>query len=464
MKRIVRFAPHALALVLMASMALSACAPAPEPAQPQAPAPAATAKAPEATKAASPSDKPVTLTLWGGFPEMEPFYKYVAEAYKKEHPNVTVEVLTHPLREFEQKLSATIPSDTASDIIEISMYANQKFIEAGLIPELPANVKAFMDEKGRYSDFLHANNTYKGKKYGLPLFVGRTALYWNKDMFKEAGLDGPPKTQKEAAEFAKKLAKSDAAGTLTRAGHSLRLSGQGSGVAEKWWFILWPLGGTIVKDAGNGKYCAGYNNDAGRQALKFYIDAVHVDKYDSHALKHDAEAFELGLAAMLLRESWVIGDIAKKAPNLNYDTAAVPSAERWGRITNPVNLYVTRSAKNPDVAWDFAMFMMKPEHMNWLLEKVGWLPAREDVDLSAVLTKIPQFKAFVMKDPKYEEYGYPVIAPFDEIMTKLAERLVAAYLDKSLANNADGIAKTIDAAATETNEILKKAGLYAECK
>ena len=68
------------------------------------------------------------------------------------------------------------------------------------------------------------------------------------------------------------------------------------------------------------------------------------------------------------------------------------------------------------------------------------------------------------KDPNYKEYGYPVIAPFDEIMTKLAERLVTAYLDKSLANNPDGIAKTIEAAANETNEILKKAGLYAECK
>lgn len=452
MKRIERLSLPLLALLLIVSMIASGCTPVAAPAQQPAAAPAAK------------SEAPVTLTLWGGFPEMEAFYKHVAEAYAKDHPNVKVEILTHPLREFEQKLSATIPSDTAADIIEISMYANQKFIEAGLIPELPANVRTFMDAPGRYSEFLHQNNTYKGKKYGLPLFVGRTALFWNKDMFAEAGLSGPPKTQQEAAEFAKKLAKTDASGNLTRAGHSLRLSGQGSGVAEKWWFILWPLGGTIAQEAGDGKYCAGYNNDAGRQALKFYIDAVHVDKYDSHALKHDAEAFELGVAAMFLRESWVIGDIAKKAPNLKYDTAPVPSAVRWGRITNPVNLYVTRSAKNPEVAWDFAMFMVQPEHMNWLLENVGWLPAREDVDLSAVLAKVPQFKAFVMKDPNYAEYGYPVIAPFDEIMTKLAERLVAAYLDKSLANNPDGIAKVIADAATETDEILKKAGLYAACK
>ncbi len=406
---------------------------------------------------------PVTLSLWSGYPEMEPFYKYAAEQYKKSHPEVEVNVLAQPLREFEQKLSATIPSDTAADIIEISMYANQKFIEAGLIPELPAKVKDYFMVPGRYSDFAKNNNTYKGKIYGLPIFQGRTALYWNKAMFKEAGLTAAPKTFAEMAEFAKKLAKTDASGNLTRSGHSLRLSGQGSGVAEKFWFVLYPMGGTILEEGKEkGKYHAGYNNDAGRKALKYYIDAIHVDKWDSHAIKHDAEAFELGMTAMFFRESWVIGDIAKKAPTLEYDTAPVPTDMRWGRITNPVNLYVTRSSKNADTAWDFAMFMNEPANLTWLLDNVGWLPVRQDVDLASVYAKKPQFKSFTMNDPKYEEFGYTVIAAFDEVMTKFAERLVSAFLDKSLANNPQGIEKVIADAANETNEILKKAKLYSE--
>lgn len=406
---------------------------------------------------------PIQISVWGGFPEMEPFYKYAAAEYKKVNPNVEVTVLSQPLREFEQKLSATIPSDTASDIVEISMYANQKFIQAGLIPELPPKVKDFFMTSGRYSDFVKANNTSKGKLYGLPIFQGRTALFWNKKMFQEAGLSGPPKTFTEMANYAKKLAKYDANGNLTRSGHSLRLSGQGSGVAEKFWFVLYPMGGTVISEGKEkGMYHAGYNNDAGKKALKYYIDAVHVDKWDSHTIKHDADAFELEMTAMFFRESWVIGDIAKKAPNLTYDTAPVPSDARWARITNPVNLYVTRSCKNPEAAWDFAMFMNDPKILAWLLENVGWLPVRQDVDLSATFAKTPQFKAFAMNDPKYEEFGYTVITPFDEIMTKLAERLVSAFLDKSLANNPAGISKVIEDAANETNEILKKAKLYGE--
>ena len=404
--------------------------------------------------------EPVTISIWGGFPEMEQFYQHVADDYMAENPNVTIEILTHPLREFEQKLSATIPSDTAADLIEISMYANQKFIEVELIPELPEQVRAFMDEEGRYSEFMHRNNTYQDKIYGLPLFMGRTALFWNKTMFEEAGLSGPPETMDQMYEFAATLAQYDDSGNLTRSGHSLRLSGQGSGVAEKWWFVLYPLGGTILEEV-DGKYRAGYNNDSGRAALQYYVDAVHKDNWDSHDIKHDAEAFELGQTAMFFRESWVIGDIAKKAPDLQYGTAPVPAGATWGRITNPVNLYVTRSSENPDVAWDFAMYMQQPQYLLWLLENVGWLPARGDVDYSPITDEIPQFEAFMSTDPDYDEFGYLAIAPFDEVMTKLAERLVAAYLDDSLVDNPEGIAAVIEDAANETNEILEKAGMYA---
>lgn len=444
-----------IVVLLIVSMLVLACA------APTAPPVAAPTEPTAAGEPAAPAaEEPIELTLWGGFPEMEPFYRHVADAYKEEHPNVDVEIVTQPLREFEQKLSATIPSDTAADLIEISMYANQKFIEADLMPELPADVQAFMDEPGRYSDFMHQNNTYAGKKYGLPLFMGRTVLYWNKDMFEEAGLPGPPETLEQMAEYAKQLAKYDDSGNLVRSGHSLRLSGQGSGVGEKWWFVLYPMGGSILEEV-DGKYRAGYNNDAGRRALQYYIDALYKDKWDSHAIKHDAEAFELEQTAMFFRESWVIGDIAQKSPDLNYDTAPVPADARWGRITNPVNIYVTRTAEHPDVAWDFAQYMQQPEHLLWLLENVGWLPTRQDVDYSPVTDKIPQFEAFTMSDPEYEEYGYFVIAPFDEVLTKLAERLVAAYLDESLVDNPEGIAQVIEDAANETNEVLARYDMYA---
>lgn len=404
-----------------------------------------------------------TLSIWCGYPEMEPFYKQAAAEYQKTHPNVEFNIVTHPLREFEQKLSATIPSNTSADIIDVSVYANQKFIEAGYIPKLPTNVNEFVTASGRYSDFAKDNNTYKDEIYGVPFFQGRTALFYNTDMFEEAGLSGPPKTMTEMYEFSKKLAKYDANGNLTRAGHSLRISGQGSGVAEKFWFVLYPMGGTIIEEGKTpGTYHAGYNNDAGRRAIKYYIDAIHKDHWDDHKIKHDAEAFQLEKAAMFFRESWVIGDTAAKAPNLNYKTALVPSDERWGRITNIQNLYVTKSAKNPDLAWDFIMFMVNEENQRWLLDNIGWLPARNDIKLDDIIARHPQFEAFIASPDGYEEFGYIPIGPFDELMTRFAERLVTTFMDASLVDNPAGIAKMVADAAKETNSILERYNMYGE--
>jgi len=412
----------------------------------------------------SSSSKPVSLSVWSGYPEQEALFKHAAEEYAKTHPNVTVNVLTNPLREYEQKLSASIPSDTAADILDISTYAGRKFIEANLMPTLSDKINSFVAAPGRYSDLTKQVLQWNSKTYGVPFFQGRTVLFYNTDMFAAAGLTAPPKTMTELADYAKKLTVTDAQGNMTRSGHSLRISGQGSGIAEKFWYILYPMGGTIIEESATqpGKYHAGYNNDAGRRALKYYIDSLYVDKTNSFNLKQDAEGFELGQTAMFLRESWVVGDIAQNAPNLHYDTAFVPSDTRWGRIVNQQNLYVTRSCKNPDVAWDFIMCIVNDDNQRWMLDNVGWIPSRQDVDYSAIFAKKPQLKPFIDMPQGYNEFAYTPIACFDELLTKFADRLAAAYLDSTLANNPAGIAKLISDCADETNSVLQKAGVYAE--
>ncbi|GAB1481561.1 hypothetical protein MASR2M78_03760 [Treponema sp.] len=223
------------------------------------------------------------------------------------------------------------------------------------------------------------------------------------------------------------------------------------------------MGGTIIEEGKvAGKYHAGYNNDAGRKALAYYLNALYVDKWDSLKIKHDAEAFELEQTAMFFRESWVVGDIAQKAPNLKYDTAFVPSDARWGRITNFQNLYVTRASKNPEIAWDFCAVHGERSESTVVVRQCRLAPTRMDVDFSDILKRKPQMKAFIESPKGYEEYGYVPMPSFDEIMTKLAERLGMAFLNEGLAGNDAAIAKTIADAAEETNTILRKAGLFSE--
>jgi multiple sugar transport system substrate-binding protein len=77
-----------------------------------------------------------------------------------------------------------------------------------------------------------------------------------------------------------------------------------------------------------------------------------------------------------------------------------------------------------------------------------------------VIEKKPQLKAFLTYPETFEKFHYEPIAEFDEIMTKLAERLSAAYLDESLIDNKAGLQKVLDDAAKETDDILKRANRY----
>lgn len=209
----------------------------------------------------------VRLSLWGGYPELGPFYERVAADYHKANPTVEITILTHPLRDYERKLAATIPADSAGDILETSSYAMQRFIEAGLIPPNPPAQEAFVRSVS-FPDAMKVIDTYKRQTYGVPFFQGREVMFWNIKMFKEAGLTRAPQTWDEVIDYCQKLTKRDATSKLTRGGINLRLFGGGSGVAEKWWFWLYPAGGTILEPGPEGKYHAGYNNQAGRDALK----------------------------------------------------------------------------------------------------------------------------------------------------------------------------------------------------
>ena len=402
-----------------------------------------------------------TLSVWSGYPELLPVYQHAADAYDQAHPGVKTTVLATQVRDYERKLAASIPSDTAGDVLEADDATMARYIEAGLIGKAPADTVKYVRSPS-FGSAAQEHAAVGGDVYGVPWFAGIGALFYNTDMFKEAGLSGPPRTMDELVADSKKLTKTDAQGRVTRSGWSLRLFGAGSGVAEKFAILMWPRGGEILTRNGQGKYKAGYDNDAGRATLKMYLDAIYVNKVDSFDIKHDAEALELGQTAMVARESWVVGDIAKNAPALKYMSATLPRDQRWGTIFNPVNLYVPRSAKNAGAAWDFIKFLTQPQYERQMLEQVGWIPLRQDVNYDPVLVKIPQYRAFLFHNPDFVYWSMPAIKDFDEIETKMADRLVAAYRDRSLSGNPAGIARTLHAAAEETNSILKRDGLYGE--
>jgi multiple sugar transport system substrate-binding protein len=449
-----------LALGAALGLAIGACGPTAtsSPSSPAASTGGGSSSAPSASTAAAANacgDAAVTLNIWGGYPELDAVYKKAGEAYKAKHPNVDFTVFSTDLRGFEQKLTTALPSNTAGDVVVRTANFLARFIDQGQLAPVPDDLVTFV-KSGAFSDIVIADSTYKDKIVGVPLFSSGTALYYNKDFLSEAGLSDPPTTMDQIWDYAKKLAKVDASGNVTRSGLSFRLRGQGSGVAEKFWILLLQYGHELVKETSPGHWAADFNGPDGQKLLGIYVDALQ-NKIDSQNIDHDAKAFETKVTAMFAREPWVVADIATNAPDLvgHYGSISLPTGDLGGTET----MYVPTSAPNAACSWDFIKFMTDPEQQLSIPTIAGWLPSRKDLDLTAFLTANPGYEGFLKKPADMKVSLTPPLAEFDELETKLATHLVDAYADyAALSGHPDKILALLNTWADETNQILAKNG------
>ena len=410
------------------------------------------------------SAAPVELSVWSAFPELHEQVTWIAGKYMEKNPNLKIKTTLFPQRALEEKVAVALPTGQAADLIEMDKMAFYPYYAAGHLEPLPKNVVDGV--KKNFPDYsVNSVTSEKGEIFTFPWLNSLKVMFYNKDHFKEAGITKAPETIDEMMEMGRKLSKRDEKGNLTRAGLDLRLSGGGFGTSQKYWCqVMIPYGAKVLEKAGN-KYRAGYDNEAGRKALQYYIDGVYKYKVDSLDFKSDAEAFGLGITSMFQRESWVVGYMAKNAPKINYGVFLMPKGPGgWGTVGNTMGLSVPKACKNKKEAFEFAMFMMNDDMSRATFGDSGWQPFRKGVDYSQLYKTRPQLKTFVeaAQTKGHTVYDYENISPIFEIHSRMADRLMAAFKRADLMDNPAGIAKVIKDTADETNRILDENGLLAK--
>lgn len=406
----------------------------------------------------------VELNIWTAFPELHEQVQRIAAKYMEKHPNIKIKATLFPQRALEEKVAVALPTGQAADLIELDKMGLYPYYAAGHLEPLPKDVADWA--KKNFPDYAVASVTSdKGEIFTFPWLNSFKVMFYNKDHFKEAGITKTPETIDEMLEMGKKLTKRDEKGNLTRAGLDLRLSGGGFGTSQKYWTqVMIPSGAKVLEKVGN-KWRAGYDNEAGRKALQFYIDAVHQAKVDSLDFKSDAEAFALGMTSMFQRESWVVGHMAKEAPKINYGVFLMPKGPaEWGTVGNTMGLSVAKSSKHKKEAFDFAMFIMNDDMSRATMAESGWQPFRKGVNYAELYKTRPQLKTFIegAQTKGHKVYDYENIAPIFEVHSRMADRLMAAFKRADLVDNPAGIAKVVKDMADETNRILDEHGLLAK--
>ena len=236
------------------------------------------------------------------------------------------------------------------------------------------------------------NSQEGGKTWGIPFQRSTIVLYWNKELFKEAGLDPerPPATWEEQREFARKLTKRDASGNATQWGVSIPSSG-----FPYWLFQgLTTQAGAILANQEGTK--TAYDAPGVIEALQYWVDLAAKDKVHPPGIVEwgttPKDFFERKVAMM-----WTTtGNLTNVRANAKFPfgVAMLPAHKRRGSPTGGGNLYVSSKA-NPDqrrAAVQFAQWLTQPGRAaDWSIQ-TGYVAVRPDsYDTPAMKAYLAEF-------------------------------------------------------------------------
>ncbi|HET9958807.1 MAG TPA: extracellular solute-binding protein, partial [Polyangiaceae bacterium] len=210
---------------------------------------------------------------------------------------------------------------------------------------------------------------HEGRLYGVPAVPAVTGLYWNKRLFREAGLDPerPPRTLPELDEFARRLTRVQD-GKITQAGF---LPSQPAG----WFPFMWPyfFGGKLwdggshltLNDAANIRafeWVQGYAKFHGVAALQNMSAG-----FGSSASAQDP--FLSGKLGMVFQGVWLPSYIDRFAPNLEWGAAPFPGLDAAGAPIAYIDadmLVIPRGSRHAREAFEFMRYVARTEVMEKL--------------------------------------------------------------------------------------------------
>ncbi len=254
-----------------------------------------------------------------------------------------------------------------------------------------ADDKAWMNSF--YPAFM-ANSRTGGKTWGIPFQRSTIVLYWNKEMFKAAGLDPnkAPASWKEMAEFAQKLTLRDASGNTTQWGVQIPSSG-----FPYWLFqgLTTPNGVELMNAAGTETY---FDNPAVIEALKYWVDLSRTQKV------HPPGVVEWGTTPKDFFEKKVAmiwtttGNLTNIRTNAKFDfgVGMLPASKRRGSPTGGGNFYVFKKSTpaQQQAAVRFIKWITSPARAaQWGID-TGYVAVRPDAwDTPAMKKYVEGFPA-----------------------------------------------------------------------
>ncbi|WP_030755207.1 extracellular solute-binding protein [Streptomyces griseus] len=313
-------------------------------------------------------------------------FKKIAQDFTKKHPKVTVKYVNVPFGEAQNKFkNAAQAGAGAPDVIRSEVAWTPDFANLGYLA--PLDGTPALKDQGDFLEQAAASTKYDGKTYAVPQVIDSMGVFYNKKIFKEAGVEVPKNIAELKTVSAKIKEKTGKTGLYLRGD-------------DPYWFLsfLYGEGGDMV-DADTKTVT--FDNAAGVKAFQTVKDLV-----DSKAAITDAtngwdnmqSAFKDGKVAMMINGPWAVADTyagKEFADKANLGIAPVPAGSGGqGAPQGGHNLAVYAGSKNLDASYAFVEYMTSVENQSKITQELSLLPTRQSAYLEKEVANNPMIGFF----------------------------------------------------------------------
>ncbi|MGQ9365668.1 ABC transporter substrate-binding protein [Azospirillum sp. ST 5-10] len=378
---------------------------------------------------------------------------YVAD-FEKAHPGIDVEpIYTGSYQDTIAKVMTALKGGDAPQVAVVLSTDMFTLIDEDAVVPFEDLVKTEEDKaflQAFYPAFMENSRT-GGKTWGIPFQRSTIVAYWNKEAFKEAGLDPEkaPQTWDELVATAAKLTRRDASGNVTQWGVQIPSSG-----FPYWLFQALTTQNDVrlMNEAGTETH---YDEPAVVEALQYWVDLAAKHKVHPPGIVEwgttPKDFFERKVA-MMWTTTGNLTNVRKNAP-FDFGVAMLPAQKHRGSPTGGGNLYIFKSAspEQRDAAFQFVKFMTTPERAaQWGID-TGYVAVRPDA------WETPAMKAYVADFPAAAVARDQLPYAWAELSTHDNQRVTKALNDglQAALTGAKAPKEALADAQKEADRILK---------
>jgi len=381
-----------------------------------------------------------TLNVWF-YEDGKRFIQPLFDDYQKYRPGVKLNVTYVPWGDYWKKIPVAVSGGNGPDLFYFHNSFQNLMVDGGLMAPYP---KELVDNLKK--DYKNVEQfDIDGKTFYIGVGGGHGLIYYNKDIWSQAGLTDAdiPQTWEQLREIAIKLTQKNA--------DKIKVSGfnfnPGAGAFINDWQFL---SGRFLFSEDGKKIMI--DNDDFKKTLKFFTDLYTVDKVCTPTFPDSQQSFKDGTTAMIWMHPFFNGILKAETPNLKYGVFPLPKfegAQRNWHFNNPdVSMGINSKVddKQKELAADLlTLFFADDKYMReWDLAQ-GLAPTKISLEVDETLAKDPVIQ-ILMKDFDNSVY----VGPAPDAMTQdLIQNLIDPILkgnisiDEAMKNSVAKVNKTL---------------------